>query len=111
MKPLQTLALLGILGLSGCKFPEPSYGVYGGYPFRLQHYLGGGKELTLYLNQKSAQCNCSDNSSYIQFSDQDNDGRFDSIILNKIPKDDSIERFASLDAGQKILAPLLDKKE
>jgi hypothetical protein len=110
MKTLQKLALIGILGLSGCKIPGDSYGTYENYPFKLHNYLGG-KRLTLYLDQKSAQksdCSC---SSYIEFEDENNDGRFDSINLNQIEKGNSIERFANLETGQKLLGSLLDKKE
>jgi len=113
MKPLRILTLVGILGLSGCKIPEDSFGTYEGYPFRVHNYLGG-KTLNIYLDQKSAQtagsCDCS-GGSYIQFKDENNDDRFDEIHLINIPKGHPLEKFASLQEGHKILAPLIDKKE
>lgn len=109
MKLLQTLALVGILGFSGCKIPEDSYGTYEGYPFMIHNYLGG-KTLNIYLDQKSAQCNC-DNISYIMFNDKNNDDRFDEISLRNISKGNPIEKFANFETAHKILAPLTDKKE
>jgi hypothetical protein len=96
-----------ILGLSGC-LPKPSYGIYDNHPFRLKEYLNG-KVLTLYSDQESAQCDC--DSSYIKFSDENKDGRFDSVILNKVKLGDALEKYASLESGQKILNSIIDKKE
>jgi hypothetical protein len=107
MKTLSKIFGVGtlILGLSGCL--KPSYGIYENHPFQFKEYLVENA-LTLYSDQESAQCGC-DGSSYIEFDDKNKDGRFDVITLNNVKSGDALEKYASLEAGQKILNSIIDK--
>jgi len=106
-KLLTTLVCAGVIGLSGCAARDTINGIYESYPVQVkipnEKSTMNGTRLDIYSKEK--------NGGQITFIDNNKDKRFDTIYLNSVSKGDSIERYANLEVGQKILEELKKQGE
>jgi len=103
---LKALGLAGMIAVVGCG--DSIKGNYEGYNAELDSGIGfqrGNVDETLIIYSRMK------NGGYIKFDDLNDDGRYDEINLVNISKGDPVEKYASLEAGQKIANELRGQGE
>jgi hypothetical protein len=96
----KSLFLIGAITFSGC---AQQRGVFEDYPVEYHPKHGWqSRTLTIYSKEKGY--------GRIVFRDDDNDGRFDEILLTGVRNGDSVEEYANLKSGQEIASGFLSEE-